>query len=156
MSHRAPAAGESGSPMPPLGSHGQAPPPPPRNRAAGKFTPEATQICPMIFGGGLSQASLRPSRAPLREVNMVSVAPQWRLRWSEVPITFERRDYPQHVPGPGRFPLVVSPIVGRARLMKVVMDGGSGLNVLYADTIECMGISRSCLCPGRALSSRSS
>ncbi|XP_066323225.1 uncharacterized protein [Miscanthus floridulus] len=34
--------------------------------------------------------------------------------------------------------------------MKVLMDGGSGLNILYADTLDHMGISRKDLFPGRA------
>jgi hypothetical protein len=55
---------------------------------------------------------------------------------------FYRRDYPNHVPSPGHFPLVASPIVGRVRLTRVLMDGGSGINILYADTMDCMGISR--------------
>ena len=40
------------------------------------------------------------------------------------------------------FPLIVSPIFGWAHLTKVLMDDGSSLNVLYADTLERMGISR--------------
>ena len=31
------------------------------------------------------------------------------------------------------------------RLSKVLMDGGSGLNILYLDTLEAMGIPRGCL-----------
>ena len=31
------------------------------------------------------------------------------------------------------------------RLSKVLMDGGSSLNILYLDTLEAMGIPRGCL-----------
>ena len=31
------------------------------------------------------------------------------------------------------------------RLTKVLMDGGSSLNILYIDTLEAMGIPRACL-----------
>ena len=31
------------------------------------------------------------------------------------------------------------------RLSKVLMDGGSSLNILYMDTLEAMGIPRACL-----------
>ena len=31
------------------------------------------------------------------------------------------------------------------RLSKVLMDGGSSLNILYVDTLEAMGIPRGCL-----------
>ena len=40
----------------------------------------------------------------------------------------------------GRYLLVVSPIVGTTRLTKVLMDGGSGHNKLYASTLDKMGI----------------
>ncbi|XP_066311104.1 uncharacterized protein [Miscanthus floridulus] len=43
---------------------------------------------------------------------------------------------------------MVSLIVGTTRLTKVLMDrGGSGLNILYANTLDKMGIPRSSLCP---------
>ena len=40
--------------------------------------------------------------------------------------------------------------MGTTRLTKVLMDGGSGLNILYASTLDRMGIPRSNLCPSRA------
>ena len=30
-------------------------------------------------------------------------------------------------------------VMGGVRLRKVLMDGGSGLNIIYADTLEAMG-----------------
>jgi hypothetical protein len=57
---------------------------------------------------------------------------------------------PLHIPSPGRFLLVVNPIIGRARLTKVLMDGGSGLNILYASTLDRMGIPRASLRPSGA------
>ena len=75
-----------------------------------------------------------------REVNLVAPAtPNW-LRWSEVDITWTRADHPKHVPCPGHFALVVDPQVGRYRLSKVLMDGGSGINLIYADTLTRMKI----------------
>ena len=47
---------------------------------------------------------------------------------------------------PGRYPLVVDPIVHKKRLTKVLMDGGSGLNILYIDTLDAMRIPRSEIC----------
>jgi hypothetical protein len=55
-------------------------------------------------------------------------------------ITFDQEDHPDRVPHPGRYPLVVIPIVGTTRLTKVLMDGGSGLNILYTSTLDNMGI----------------
>ena len=42
----------------------------------------------------------------------------------------------------GRYPLVVDPIVRKKRLTKVLMDEGSGLNILYVDTLDAMRIPR--------------
>ena len=57
--------------------------------------------------------------------------PQY-LDWSREAITFNRDDHPDHIPNPEQYPLVVDPIIGNTRVSKVLMDGGSGLNILYA------------------------
>jgi hypothetical protein len=62
------------------------------------------------------------------------------LRWLESAITFDRSDHPSSVPQPGRCPLMVNPIIGMKRLTKVLMDGGSGLNIMYVKTLDAMGI----------------
>ena len=71
------------------------------------------------------------------------------FRWSESTITFDRTNHLDAVPHPGRYPLVVDPIVGPKRLMKVLMDGGSGLNIIYAKTLNEMSVDRICLHPTR-------
>ena len=65
------------------------------------------------------------------------------LSWSESSITFDQRDHPSHVTRPGRYPLIVDPIIRKKRLTKVLMDGGSGLNILHVDTLDAMCIPRS-------------
>jgi hypothetical protein len=47
------------------------------------------------------------------------------------------------VPSPGRYPLVVDPIIGNVRLSKVLIDGGSSLNIIYVETLELLGADRS-------------
>ena len=44
---------------------------------------------------------------------------------------------------------MVDLIVGPKRLTKVLMDRGSGLNILYAKTLDVMGINRTRICPTR-------
>jgi hypothetical protein len=72
----------------------------------------------------------------------MSVEPTTRtpLRWSEVPITFSRADQWTSFSKPGRFPLVLDPVVICSRLTKVLINGGSGLNVLLAKTLKKMGL----------------
>ncbi|XP_066320320.1 uncharacterized protein [Miscanthus floridulus] len=48
------------------------------------------------------------------------------------------------------YPLVVDLIIGNTRLSKVLMDGGSGLNILYVNTLELLEIDRSRLQGGIA------
>jgi len=45
---------------------------------------------------------------------------------------------------------VVDPIIGMKQLTKVLMDGGSGLNIMYTETLDAMGIDRLHIWPTRA------
>ena len=54
---------------------------------------------------------------------------------------FDKKAHPDHIPQQGRFPLVVDPIIGQTRLSRVLVDIGSGLNLLYAETYDAMGLS---------------
>ena len=96
----------------------------------------------MIFRGSAAYDSKRRQKVARREVYTAEPATPAFLRWSEYAITFDRADHPDAVPHPGRYPLVVKPFVGLKRLTKVLMDGGSGLNIMYADTLDEMGIDR--------------
>jgi hypothetical protein len=60
------------------------------------------------------------------------------LRWSKVPITFSHVDQWTSFSEPGRFTLVLKPVVAGSRLNKVLIDGGSGLNVLFTKTLKKM------------------
>ena len=43
--------------------------------------------------------------------------------------------------------LVVDPIIDMKQFTKVLMDGGSGLNIMYAEMLDAMGIDRSRIRP---------
>jgi hypothetical protein len=101
----------------------------------------------MIFGGSPARPSRRREKLIRREVTNADVAKPSYLKCSEVPITFDRKDHPDSVPLPGSYPLVVSPMFKSRRFHKVLMDGGSGVNVLYVSTLDKMGIPRSALRP---------
>jgi hypothetical protein len=77
----------------------------------------------------------------------VSPATTEYLKWYEVPITFDRSDHPNFVLKLGRHPLIVSPIVKDVKLNRVLVDGGSSLNILFLKTFDQMGLSRSLMCP---------
>jgi hypothetical protein len=65
----------------------------------------------------------------------------------EIPITFDQIDHPDSIPHLGRYPLMVDLIVSTKWLTKVLMDGGIGLNILYVEMLDAMGINRSCIRP---------
>ena len=40
---------------------------------------------------------------------------------------------------------MVNPIISIKGLTKVLLNGGSGLNIMYAETLDAMGIDRLCI-----------
>ena len=80
----------------------------------------------------------------------MKVAAPVYLDWSDKPITFDQADHPDHVPSPGKYPLVVDPVVGDVRLTKVLMDGGSCLNIIYAETLKLLRVDPSSVRAGAA------
>jgi hypothetical protein len=89
-----------------------------------------------IFFGELP--TRRSQKATRLEVLNIEPAVPTPLRWSEVPITFSRTDQWTSFSEPGRFPLVLKPVVAGSSLNKVLIDSGSGLNVLFTKTLKKM------------------
>jgi hypothetical protein len=54
------------------------------------------------------------------------------------------------VPSPGKYPDVVDPVIGNVRLTKVLMDRGSSLNIIYAETLVLLEIDLSTIRAGAA------
>jgi hypothetical protein len=106
--------------------------------------------CFMIYGGQVANASAQHRKQERREVCSVKVATPVFLDWSDKPITFDQGDQPDCVPSPGRYPLVVDPVIGNARLSKVLMEGGSSLNIIYAETLGLLGVDLSMIRAGAA------
>jgi hypothetical protein len=106
--------------------------------------------CFMIYGGQVANASARHRKQERREVCSVKVAMPVYLDWSDKPITFDQGDHPDCVPSPGKYPLVVDPVIGNTRLTKVLMDGGSSLNIIYAETLGLLEIDLSTIRAGAA------
>ena len=53
---------------------------------------------------------------------------------------WSREDDPPRVDNPGHLALVVAPQVGGYKFTKVLMDGGSSINILYYETFCRMGL----------------
>jgi hypothetical protein len=54
------------------------------------------------------------------------------------------------VPSLEKYPLIVDPVIGNVRLTKVLMDGGSSLNIIYAETLGILRIDLSSVWAGAA------
>jgi hypothetical protein len=104
----------------------------------------------MIYGGQVAKASARHHKQERWEVCSVKVVAPVYLDWPDKPITFDQGDHPDCVPSPGKYPLVVDPVIDNTRLTKVLMDGGSSLNIIYAETLGLLGIDLSTIWAGAA------
>jgi hypothetical protein len=89
----------------------------------------------VLFGG---LPNRRAQNATRREVLNIERAVQTPLRWSEVPITLSCADQWTSFSEPWRFPLVLKPVIAGSRLNKVLIDGRSGLDVLFTKTLKKM------------------
>ena len=69
------------------------------------------------------------------------------LNWLEHLITFSRADQWADIPYPGHSPLVLDPIIQDMHFHKVLIDGGSALNILFAGSLEELGLKKEDLIP---------
>ena len=79
---------------------------------------------------------------------IVPAVPQW-LKWSEQPVVWSREDHPGEINEEGKLALVVAPQVAGYKLSKVLMDGGSSINILYYETFKRMNLQEKQLHPSR-------
>jgi hypothetical protein len=81
----------------------------------------------VLFGGLPNRQAQKATRREVMSIEPAVPTPLW---WSEVPITFSRVDQWISFSEPGRFQLIPKPVVVGSKLNNVLIDGGSGLNVL--------------------------
>jgi hypothetical protein len=61
-------------------------------------------------------------------------------RWSKHPITFTWVDQWLNFDHPAKYPLHVDPVIRESRVKKVLVDGGSSINVTFPRTLLGLGI----------------
>src|SRR3954471_11165650 len=120
------------------------PPPPPQNRGP----PQAQNQYPrqddayMIFTSESSDKGSRKARAQEFNATMPAI-PQF-MQWSDCRITWGREDHPSIMPNPGTYPLVVDALFAAPKFSclfsRVLIDGGSTINILYRDTLVKLGL----------------
>jgi hypothetical protein len=78
------------------------------------------------------------------EVNAVMPAEPQFMHWSEVAITWGRKDHPQLMPSPGEYALVLDPVMcsdmHTCRFSRMLIDGIISINLLYRSSMEKLGI----------------
>jgi hypothetical protein len=85
------------------------------------------------------------------EVNAVMSAVPKLMYWSNQAIGWDRADHPKIMPNPGGYALVMDPTFIRpandVRFIRVLIDNGSSINIMYRDTMQKLGIKENMLEP---------
>ena len=92
----------------------------------------------------------RDQKQITKQVNLAVKAPPAIpnfLRSSHQSVAFSRHDHPPQVPRPGHSALVLDAQIGGFAMSRVFMDGGSGINIIFADTLRGMNILTTNLAP---------
>jgi hypothetical protein len=61
-------------------------------------------------------------------------------RWSEHAVTFSQADQWLNFDHPGKYPLLVGPVIRESRVKKVLVEGGSSINVTFPRTLQALGV----------------
>ena len=64
------------------------------------------------------------------------------LDWSEHPIMFSRANQWADIPYIGHFPVMLNPTICNVRFKKVLIDGGSALNLLFIEALTKLGLTK--------------
>lgn len=106
----------------------------------------------MIFGGKVGLENGRDKNLLKQAILAICksdglIADVKALTWSEQPITFSRADMSAKILDAGRFPLVLDPVIGNVRFEKVLINGGSALNILFVQALAELGLKQEDLTP---------
>ncbi|XP_066167798.1 uncharacterized protein [Oryza sativa Japonica Group] len=101
-----------------------------------------------IFGGSMTYSSKREYKKVEREVCSTWQGAAPRMKWSEQKMEFSEADHPKTSVIPGRYPIVVEPTIRNIKVARVLIDGGSSINLLFATTLDAMGIPQMLKMPG--------
>src|SRR3954466_13356257 len=78
-----------------------------------------------------------------RTAESINIVEVYQLHGTEASITFSQDDHPPAVPRPGHAPLVLDAQIGGYNIDRVLRDGGSSMNIIFANTLQKMLIPRS-------------
>jgi hypothetical protein len=90
-------------------------------------------------------------RAYLNVTNADDLIADPRLpAWSHHEISFSRQDRWAAIPELGHFPLVLDPCINSVRFERVLMDGGSSIDILFHNSLPALKLTQADLKPYEA------
>jgi hypothetical protein len=128
------------------------PPPPPRGEASeprqpqqqedgrGGAFPRVDRQVNVIFGCHGAQENRRQQNLNDRQVLVATTSALAPYRWSEHAITFSRADQWLNFDHPGKYLLLVDPVIRESRVKKVLVDEGSSINVTFPRILQALGV----------------
>jgi hypothetical protein len=127
-------------PPPPRGGPGEPRQPQQQEGGGGGAFPRVDGEVNIIFSGHGSQESKRQQKLNDRQILVAATSPPTPYRCYEHPITFTRADQWLNFDHPGKYPLHVDPVIRESRVKKVLVDGGSNINVTFPRTLQGLGV----------------
>jgi hypothetical protein len=94
----------------------------------------------VIFGGHRLQENKRQQKLNDRQILVATTSAPTPYRWLEHPITFTWADQWLNFDHPGKYPLLVDPVIRESRVKKVLVDRGSSINVTFPRTLLGLGV----------------
>jgi hypothetical protein len=85
----------------------------------------------VIFGGHGAQESRRQQKLNDRQVLVATNNAPAPYRWSEHTISFSRANQWLNFDHPDNYPLLIDHVIRESRVKKVLVDGGSRINVTF-------------------------
>jgi hypothetical protein len=109
-------------------------------RGRGGAFPRIDREVNVIFGGHGSQENRRQQKLNDRQVLVATTSAPAPYRWSEYTITFSRADQWLNFDQPSKYPLLVDLVIRESRVKKLLVDGGSSINVTFPRTLLGLGV----------------
>jgi hypothetical protein len=112
----------------------------------------STKTVHSIFGRKVSLESKREhkllKRACLSVINIDDLISDPRLlAWSHREISFNRADRWAAILKPSHFPLVLDPCINNVRFKRVLVDGGSSIDILFHSSLPALKLTQTYLKP---------
>jgi hypothetical protein len=94
----------------------------------------------VIFARVPSSSHKRTKKLALWDIMVGEPSTLKYLNWFEYLIQFSKKDQWTSVANVGHYPLVLGPTIASITVPKVLTDGGTGLNIIFAATLKNIGL----------------